>query len=178
MSTVSVLEALQGFLLEKVSPEIQLQKAEDNNIQSYELVNPAVHVGWLPPNGYLPEGMESAIPCLIVGMDEGSDDGNDQEINIRIPAVVFSPGLHEPVEGGGLKYTPDFKGYNDLLNLIDRTVAELSKNRVIQGAVAIQNPIKWGMYQEQPYPYWYGWITFSVRNQGYPPSEIVSKILE
>lgn len=176
MSTVSVLEALQGFLQTKVSPGIKLQKAENNKVMEYELVNPAVHVGWVPPAGYLPEGMESAIPCLVVGMDEGSDDGQDGQLNIRIAAAVYSPGLHEP-SGGGLKYTPDMKGYNDLLNLIDRTMAELTKNLIIKDAGEIQRPVKWGMYQEQPYPYWYGWITFSVRNQSYPPSEIAQKYL-
>lgn len=177
MSTVSVLEGLQGFLLAKVTPEIKLQKAENNKIMEYELVHPAVHVGWVPPAGYLPEGMESAIPCLVVGMDEGSDDGQDAQVNIRIIVAVYSPGLHEPAEVSGLKYTPDMKGYNDLLNLIDRTVAELAKNQVIKTAGEIQKPLKWGMYQEQPYPYWYGWITFSVRNQSYPPSEIARKYL-
>jgi len=177
MSTVSILEGLQGFLLEKVSPKIKLQKAENNKIMEYELVHPAVHTGWIPPAGYLPEGTESGIPCLIVGMDEGFDDGQDAEVNIRISAAVYSPGLHEPTEEGSLKYIPDFKGYNDLLNLIDRTVAELVKNMVIKNVGEVQKPIKWGMYQEQPYPYWYGWITFSIRKQSYPPSEIARKYL-
>ncbi|TZE81999.1 hypothetical protein [Calorimonas adulescens] len=176
MSTVSVLEALQSFLQEKVSPAIKLQKPSDNNIHEYSLVNPAIHVGWLPPKGYLPEGMESAIPCLIVGLDDATDDGQDSQINIRISVVVFSPGFHTPGETG-VNYIPDFKGYHDLLNVIDRTVAELMKNQIIDGKVAIQMPVKWGMYQEQPYPYWYGWITFPVKKQTYPTAEIARQFL-
>ncbi|AYO30252.1 hypothetical protein D2962_06145 [Biomaibacter acetigenes] len=176
MSTVSVLEALKSFLQEKISPIIKLQKPSDNNIHDYKLVNPAIHIGWIPPKGYLPEGMEAAIPCLIVGLDDATDDGQGLELNIRISAAVYSPGLHKPV-ATGLDYTPDFKGYNDLLNLIDRTVAELMKNQIIDGKVAIQMPVKWGMYQEQPYPYWYGWITFPVKKQTYPTAEIARQFL-
>jgi len=170
MSTVAVLEEIRDFLLAKVSPEILLQQSNDKNVQAYDLANPNVFIGWIPPNGYLPEGMDSAIPCLIVGMDEAADDGEEGQYNIRISAAVFSPGLHEPDEDC-VKYTPDFQGYLDLLNLIDRTKAELLKNRIVSP------PVKWGMYQEQPYPYWYGWITFSTGGRSYPPSEIVKEYL-
>lgn len=175
MSTATVLDKLAKFLREKVSPSIKLQKAEDKNVHSYELVNPAVHVGWVPPKGYLPDGMESVIPCLVAGMDEGSDDGQSSDYNFRIALAVFSPGMHKP-EDGGIKYTPDFQGYIDLLNLIDRTKAELIKNQIVESAFTIQDPVKWGIYQEQPYPYWYGWITFSAAKKAYPRAEILKNL--
>lgn len=177
MSTISVLESLQSFLLERVTPTIKLQKPNDNKIQEYELVDPQAHVGWLPPNGYLPEGMESAIPCLVVGLDEGSLDPTDKEFKIRISAAVFSPGLHAPNGSGEIIYTPDFQGYMDLLNLIDRTLNQLNKNPIINGKLTINGPVKFGMYQEQPYPYWYGWITFTVAKPSIPPAEIVRNLL-
>lgn len=176
MSTVSILEALQVFLTEKVAPAIQLQAGDDGSVQRYKLVHPAVHIGWLPPKGYLPVGMEAAIPCLVVGMDEGSDDRSDSELNIRISAVTFSPGLHIPA-GEGVDFTPDFTGYHDLLNLIDRTVAELAKHQVVGNMVSIRDPIKWGIYEEFPYPYWYGWITCTVRRKPYPRVEAEKLLL-
>jgi hypothetical protein len=175
---MTVLETLKAFLEAKVTPTIKLQKAENNNVQTYELVNPTVHIGWLPPNGYLPEGMESAIPCLIVGMDEGTKDDTGKEFNIRISAAVYSPGLHTPKETGqGLKYTPDYQGYWDLLNLIDRTVIKLGENPIIKNKVTIKDPVKWGMYQEQPYPYWYGWITLTLTKLAVRPAEICRDLL-
>lgn len=175
MSTITVLETLKEFLQNTVTPTIKLQKPNDNNVRDFELVNPHVHIGWLPPKGYLPEGMESAIPCLIVGMDDGTDDGQGSGVSIRISFAVFSPGLHEPVNNA-VKYTPDFQGYIDLLNLIDRTKAELIKNQIINNSFSIQEPVKWGMYQDQPYPYWYGWITFSIQGQSYARSEILKNL--
>lgn len=178
MSTMTVLETLKAFLQTKVTPTIKLQKAENNNVQSYVLVNPAVHIGWLPPNGYLPEGMETAIPCLIVGMDEAVKDSADKEFNIRITAAVYSPGLHAPNESGeGLNYTPDFQGYWDLLNLIDRTVIKLGENPIVSGKTTINDQIKWGMYQEQPYPYWYGWISLTLTKPAVQPVEIYRDLL-
>lgn len=176
MSMMSVLESLKTFLQEKVAPTIQLQKPNEN-VYGYELVHPAVHVGWIPPKGYLPEGMESAIPCLIVGMDEAIGNTHDEELSIRISAVVYSPGKHEPAEDGTVKYTPDFKGYHDLLNLIDRMVAEISRNLIISNAGTVQHPIRRGIYQqEQPYPYWYGWISFTLRRSPYPNAEIFKNL--
>ena len=70
-------------------------------------------------------------------MDDATDDGTDAEIGIRISAAVYSPGKHEPTEGDLIKYTPDFNGYHDLLNLIDKTVAELSRNLIINNAITM-----------------------------------------
>lgn len=178
MSTMAVLEAVQAFLREKVTPTIKLQKPNDHNVREYSLVNPEVHVGWIPPKGYLPEGMESAIPCLIVGMDDASKDSSDKDFNLRISAAVYSPGLHEPDSNGGVKYTPDFQGYRDLINLIDRSLIIFEENPVISGKGTIKEPIKWGVYQqEQPYPYWYGWITLTVEKRSTPSADIFRELL-
>jgi len=163
MSSVIILEAFQAFLAEKVASGIKFQQARVNEVQKYELVNPQVHIGWIPPQGFLPPEMEYTIPCLVVGYDEDSDDGQEGSMNIRLSVAVYNPGKHEP-DVNGIKYTPNMEGYRDLLNFIDRTKAELLRNRIINKTVTVQLPIKTGMYaQEQPYPFWYGWLTFSVR---------------
>lgn len=158
------LDSIKDFLEEKVASNLKLLKANDNNVNAYELVNPQVHIGWIPPKGYLPEGMEYMAPCLVVGYDEDNDDGQDLDLNIRISVVVYKPGTYKPNENSQIEYIPNMEGYRDLLNLMDLTKAELKRTRIINQKVTIQMPIKSGMYQnEQPYPYWYGWITFSAR---------------
>lgn len=168
MTTVTILEKVKTFLEHNVCQFVKLQKPNDDNVDNYELVYPSAHIGWIPPKGFLPPELEVVVPCLVVGMDEADDNGLEGDISLRISAVVYSPGLHKPMEGGEIECTPDFQGYNDLLNLIDRTVAEIAKHQILNG-VPIEYPIKWGMHQEtQPYPYWYGWISFSVKKQSYP----------
>lgn len=177
MATVTILENIKTFLKDNVCANIKLQKANDNDVDNYELVNPAVHIGWIPPKGFIPTELEQTIPCLVVGMDESIDDGIEGSIPIRISAAVYSPGLHAPNDKGVIECTPDFNGYIDLLNFIDLTVAEIAKNQIINSEPIIY-PIKSGMYTEQqPYPYWYGWITFSVKKQSYQPALIAEKYL-
>lgn len=160
MTGNTILEALQKFLQENVSVKIKLQKPIKSDVTTYELINPSVHIGWIPPK--LPEGMNPEdevpdIPCIIVGMDDGNDDGQDAELNIRISFVAYHPGEYE-----NSKFTPSFKGYQDIINLMELTREELAKSGVIEGVTTVQRPFKWGMYQDQPYPYWYGWLTFPV----------------
>lgn len=159
--SVMDLDILKEFLEINVANKIKLQKPSDDNVELYELVNPAVHVGWIPPKRYLPEGMETNIPCLIVGLDDGANDTDSTSMNIRISAAVYSPGEHIP-DGETVTFNPSFNGFKDLMNLIDRTVAELMKNPIMKNRISVAKPIKWGMYEEQPYPYWYGWIRFGI----------------
>ncbi|MGE5631710.1 MAG: hypothetical protein ACM3TR_11510 [Caulobacteraceae bacterium] len=175
MSAETDLNTIKEFLEETVKPQIKLQKASDNNVKDYSLMQPNVFVGWVPPKGYLPAGMESIIPCLIVGLDEASDDGESDDLNLRITAAVYSPGEHKPV-GDNVEFTPDFQGYKDLLNLLERTKAEFLKNSIIKNALKVQKPVKRGMYEEQPYPYWYGWVKVTVSKSAYPQTD-VAKLL-
>lgn len=159
-----ILEGLQKFLQQNVAIKIKLQKPIQKLTEKYELVNPAVHIGWIPPK--LPENMtldetvpniQTMIPCLIVGMDDGDDDGQEAGLNIRITFVTYNPGITDDRQ-----ITPSFMGYQDLLNLITLAREELAKAAVIDGVTTVQKPFKWGMYQDigATYPYWYGWLTF------------------
>lgn len=164
-----ILESIQDFLKEHVAPEFRFQVPNDEDIEVYLLQHPNVFIGWLPPPNQLqdvpvqlPDGMKSAIPAIVIGMDEGEDDGTDAGINIRISFVIYNPG-HYPKDGGIL---PDYKGYRDLLNLIYRTRQELAKRYVLaDGRTTAQRPFRWGIYPEQPASYWVGWLTFRALTQ-------------
>lgn len=166
MTDNRVLGAIKEFLQEKISPEFKLKKPSEDNIinDNYELVNPAVYIGWVPPKNYLNEyGYD--VPSLLVMEDGGEDSGQDADIDIRIGIATYDPGSST---------IPDFKGYKDLLNIIQRIRIEIVKSAVIAGITTVEKPIKWGMYEEQQYPYWHGWISFKVRTVplNYENSEI------
>lgn len=168
MNTVNALDDLVEFLQLNVANKSKLQKDSSNDIYSYELVSPNVFKGWLPPNGYLPQGF-TGIPAIIAGLDGGSDDGDSDDEQVKLSFAVYSPGTH--LEDG--TYTPDFNGYNDLLNLIELTKAELIKSSInISEKFKLSEEITWGMYEEQPYPYWYGYMTFSIHGKAYPRRNI------
>lgn len=161
MTDIVALEAIQKFLNNHVVSKVKFKRPNDKKVTDYKLVNPAVHIGWIPPNGYLPPEIESAIPCVIVGYDDGEDDDIETNLNIRLSFVIWNPGFQDADQN----LTPDFEGYRDLLNFIEKTKHELKSKRIIEGTTTIQHPLRWGMYQEQPYPYWYGFISFKINGQ-------------
>lgn len=155
MTDNMILEGLKKFLEQKVAIKIKLLAAKDN-ANEFKLINPAVFECYIPPNNFIPAEIESVVPCILVGMEEGNDDGSEASIRIRITFAVYNPGEYD-ADG---KLIPNFQGYKDLLNLMTIARRELAKAAVID-VTSIKPPFKWGMYQEQPYPYWYGWLTFS-----------------
>jgi hypothetical protein len=152
----AVLEALKQFLIKNVASKIKLEKPpQDENIENaYELVNPAVYIGWIPPKNHLNE-YGYAVPGLLIMSDGGEDLTEEANLNIRIGIATYDPG-----ETTNLEVTPNALGYRDLLNIINIIRIELAKSSTIEGKTSIQGPIKWGMYEEQSYPYWNGWMTF------------------
>ncbi len=163
-----ILESIQSFCNDNVAPKIKLQVPYDDDISKYELMHPNVFIGWIPPPNQLNDvplqlesGIKKALPAMVIGMDEGEDDGTDAGINIRITFIVYNPGLY-PTDGSGV--IPDFKGYRDLLNLIFLCRQELAKKYVLDnGKTVAEKPFHWGMYPEQPFGYWAGYLTFRAK---------------
>ncbi len=165
---VTVLDTVKEFLVTHVASKIKLQKCEQTDSAEYALMNPNVFVGWIPPEGALPAGMESAIPCIVVGSDSGEDDRKEKEtLEIRLSVAIYDPGLHDPDLTTPVNYVPNLEGYRNLLNLTDRIRAELLKNFRIENLI-IEGPVKWAMYKDQPWPYWYSYITLTLRQPSYP----------
>lgn len=181
MSTVTVLEEIQAFLKENVCNSIKLKKPDDDNVDKFELINPNVFIMEFPSKNFLPKNVESIVPCIMVNFEDGNDDGDTADVNIRLMLIIYNPGLHAANSDGDIVVTPDGNGWIDLLNFIDKAKNEILKKQFLNG-VAIKYPLKWGTYQKEEQapesrPYFYGWITFSVKQQSYSKSEI-DKLLE
>lgn len=170
-----ILEAIRDVLIKNVASKIKLQVPFDEDISKYELMHPNVFIGWLPPPNQLQDipqqlldGVKKAIPCMIVTFDTGEDDGNDAGLSIRISFAVYNPGLTDPYG----EFTPHSKGYQDLVNLIFLARQELSSNPIINGKTEANKPFKWGMYLDQPQPYWFGYLTFKATAAILAPNQV------
>lgn len=152
MTENEVLNALVTFI-KSVTSDLRFVKGGDK--KELELVPPAVYEGWVPPKNYLTEyGYD--IPCVVVGMDEGEDDGQSAKLGIRLTFGVYSPGT---VNAEG-QIIPDAKGYIELLHLMTRVRVSLLSQTFINDKCEVEKPIKWGLFEEQLWPYWHGWMMF------------------
>ncbi|RII32849.1 hypothetical protein D2A34_21885 [Clostridium chromiireducens] len=181
MLTVSTLDEIKLFLQQNVCSKHKLKKPNDKNVDEFELVNPNVFIMNFPPKNFLPDGIKSTIPCIMINFEDGIDDNQTSDMNVRLIFIVYNPGFHKENSENIVEVTPDGNGWIDLLNFIDKTKAEILRNRILNG-ITIQSPLKWGIYQKEEQipdtdPYFYGWITFGTQNKAYPASQI-DKLLE
>ena len=172
MQAVSSLQKIQDWLQQLIIKEhIQLkQPQEDDQTDRYTLVAPAVHIGYIPPKGELyPQG-GIRIPCLVVGTAEVSSDEDNTIMDLQITAVVWDPGIQSTTGvNAPMQLSANFSGYVTLLNLLDRVKLWIRREDGIAGRFQLESPVKLKTYEEQPWPYWYGYLTCTV--SGIPDPE-------
>ena len=159
MNTVEVLNSIKDFIQEKITEHNILMQQEETNLEEI-YVNPYVEVCHMPHKNFMP--LDFQVPYVLVMLDEESDDGDDNDIAIRLVFAAYGGGMYIDAEGNQTNI-PDAKGYVDLLNLMDRVKQDLVTTAIIKNKTALRKPYKKGMYDtENTWPYWYGFSTFSV----------------
>lgn len=169
MQAVSSLNQVKSWLKERIASEhIELKRpGKDNKATGYNLVAPAVHVGLVPPNSIVdPTGVRT--PCLVVGTPELVDDHDSATMELQITAIVYDPGLQETGATGVLQLSPNFDGYVTLLNFLDRIKGWIQKQDGVAGEFQLESAVRLKTYEEQPWPYWYGFLSFTVSGELYP----------
>ncbi len=152
MVALDFLKSLKVFLESEVADKIKLQK---ENSEPAEYVNPYVEICFLPHKNFSPYDFQ--VPLILIALDDGSDDANEHSLSVRLMLATFGGGFYPDTK------IPDAKGYVDLINLIELTRQALINRSIINGAGLIERPVGYGMYDtELIYPYWYGYITFTV----------------
>ena len=157
---INVLENIKK-VVEELTKDLKLEKPPENNaairgkanIMDYELVKPAVYIGWVPNEGL--EEYEGLAPSITVMFDGGEDSDNENITTdkIRLGILTYDPGTTTEEE---IKLNA--KGYKDLLNIICVIKREI-KSKLKGYSIS---KIKWNMPQEQKYPYWVANLTFNL----------------
>lgn len=179
METVSALLAMQVWLARQIEAEsVRLKSPQKNNrTDTYELVAPAVHVAYLPPKTQLAPDGSVRIPCLLVGTPDVEDDGENSRLDLRIAAAVYDPGTQKADSAGlGIQLLPNLDGYVTLLNLLDRVKRWVRRNDGIADAFQLESPIRLSADEDQPWPYWYGAVMFTVSQQADPTTRYAKLI--
>jgi len=144
-----MLDAVELFIKENVVSGLKLKTPKG------EYVEPNVFKGVLPFKHSLPDDKKELVPCILVGMGKGRDNDDDGDINIKLTIVTFDSGFND-----GESEVQDMNGYTDLLIVIQRLRASLLGSVDVGGLGEVQRPYDFGMYEEQSYPFWYGYSMF------------------
>ncbi|QHZ50028.1 hypothetical protein ERICV_05129 [Paenibacillus phage phiERICV] len=111
--------------------------------------NLKIHLGWLPqtkapsPGSGPANQPDSDFPYLIIRALDGVDGQEDGKIQVRMLV-----GVKSKMENG----------YIEILSLIEKIKQALLKTEIIGGKFEIERPVKWKLFEEQPYPEWVGEI--------------------
>ena len=105
----------------------------------------------LVPQGYTSSDIESNFPCVIVKVDESTDneEGTLTQTRIRMRLLV-----------GTYDESPDCQGYRDVLNIIEtiRQSLETMPERVLDGRYRMEMPLTHALFDDQPWPIFFGQI--------------------
>ncbi|HQA07578.1 MAG TPA: hypothetical protein PLM20_07575 [Syntrophomonadaceae bacterium] len=101
---------------------------------------PQVVEGWLPPKEStdVPD-----VPYVMPRLIEGEDNADESQVNIKILVGTYSE---------------DIDGWKDAVNVILRIRQCLLINRTLGKKFRMELPLKWKLFEEQPYPIWIGEI--------------------
>lgn len=188
MAIVNDLNKIRDWLQANVCDKVQLKLPLDENAAAgyeYELVHPAAFALFTPTKDRLPPKVRAPIPSVCLRLLEGEHvQGGTHTMQLILNFCAWNPGTHGkdifvPVEpGAGIKgynqqataeYQRTADGWQDVFSLIDYTLRALENAEYIADMrILSENGIKYGMTSDKEglddfYPYWLGWITFSVQ---------------
>ena len=192
MTTKEIIEGMTAWADEHICSKIQLKLPDDaSNDSRYTLkyVKPAAFPLFVPAKDRIPPSVEAPIPSIAVQMMEGSDllTKGERTMRLRLCLSTWNPGHHPgenfvPVQDNeelfNIRYEkeseskPYFRhsdGWKDLYNFQDIALRELETELLFSGvSIDMNEPVTYGPFTEDGviwdyYPYWNGWISFTVK---------------
>ncbi|WP_068775772.1 hypothetical protein [Paenibacillus sp. FJAT-26967] len=111
-----------------------------------------IHLGWLPikeaPKGEIspskpPRIPDSEFPYVIIRVMDGEDRMESGSVQVKFLLGVKSQ---------------DGNAYMDILHLKETIRQALLRTEIVGDKFELQRPLKWTLFEEQPYPEWFGEI--------------------
>lgn len=192
MTTKQIIEGMTDWVRDEICSKIKLKLPNDDaNDGRYQvkLVNPSAFPLFVPEKDRMPPNVEAPIPSVAVQLLEGSDNikSDIRKLKIRLCLSTWNPGTHPgdtwiPIKdaaalGGysyrqgdteGEKYKRTGEGWKDLYNFQDIALSQLEGAEFFADIrIDMNEPITYGPFTEDGviwdyYPYWSGWIAFTV----------------
>ena len=108
---------------------------------------------------YINDVDEDAVfdcPWCLVKMNGGKIPGINQRQEISV-AICF----------GIFDNSPENKGHQTILNLIQKTYERFAKNPLLQGQYTCQGNFEWALQEEDTFPYFFGAISMQFSFWGF-----------
>jgi hypothetical protein len=96
---------------------------------------------------YGPEDVEENFPCIVVKFDDGTDKEENAPDATRVNMRLLV---------GAYDESPDCQGYRDAMNIIETIRQELLTNRMLERKYKLEMPLKWYLFEDQPWPVFFG----------------------
>ena len=165
-TTLNNLEVIAEWLKDEVCPNLTYKKPDDNKNDgsyNYSLVNPDVHIMYIPSKDILPEN-KYAAPSVLVQYDNEKlyPKRNQGLINIKLGFSIWNPGYHTPDN-----YQRNTEGFRDVMNFCQYVEDKLINTELIGPLrICLEDGIESGPLKEQGiiadyYPYWFAYLTFT-----------------
>ncbi len=165
-TTLNNLDTLAAWLKENVCANLEFKKPDDKNNDNsygYTLVNPDVHVLYIPTKDVLPSDRH-AVPSILVQFsdEEVFPKKSNGIINFKLGFATWNPGLHTSEE-----YTRNAMGFREVWNFVEYTKNALINQEFIGPMrIRLEDGIECGPVQQQGviadfYPYWFAYLLFS-----------------
>lgn len=180
MTIVEIVDKITKWVNSDICSKIKLKRASSDREPSddkykYELVTPVAFSNFVPTKEKLPPDVKTDIPSVCVRIVDG-EDSSMRELQIELGFSTWNTGRHgediiypDNTQSEKQPFQRNGEGWRDLWNFIEIALREIEKNAVIDGIEIVKNnPIKYGPYKQQEtipdlYPFWFGYISFTVR---------------
>ena len=135
MTPLFLLEALREVIYEKIKG----MTIEERPVQ--------VRTGFLPPKINKPDSdpdEENTVPFVLVRLLEGEDTFDHAGVTVAIYVCTWSESE---------------KGWRDAVNVMMAIRLLLEQYPTLDERYRLEYPFKWKMFEDQPWPEWFGAIT-------------------
>lgn len=179
-------DVLCAFLKEKVAPKILLKKKTGD--ETYTYVHPDVYKGYIMADNAenTEEKLYPFITVRCIKLFNGTKEQTQKRVYARVKIIfgVWCDGL-EAAAGENGEYTADEEltprqdggGHTDLWDMMERTRLEIFERMVIGKKVSAEyEDFEMNIIEEQPVPYWHGYILLNVSMPEICPNRSFNKI--
>jgi len=186
MTITGIVDNIVDWLNEHVCPEVLMRlPSEDgkatNKNYNYTMVHPHAFPLYLPTRDKLPPKVKANVPSVTVQLEYGNDDPQNREVSITLNFSGWAPGTYEddwiipedyePAEGEIPQFRPDYEGWRELWNFVDKTAAAVQSTVFMGDNVEVMQwaGMEFGPYREEDttvldyHPFWYAYLKFKVR---------------